>query len=103
MHLMRLDVTTGRVTALTDRDESLWSWSSAQGGSNRRARARLVRRSAGDLGGTAPALRQISSSNAGATRFYGKAVSLRWKSDHFTIQGWLIYPLNFDPPKRIRW
>ena len=26
----------------------------------------------------------------------GKAVSLRWKSDQFTIQGWLIYPLDFN-------
>jgi dipeptidyl aminopeptidase/acylaminoacyl peptidase len=97
MHLMRLDPATGQTTALTDRAESLWSWSSALGG---RVVA-LVRSSFDDppelWAGAPAALRQISNSNVGATRLYGKAVSLQWKSDGFMVQGWLVYPLNFDP------
>jgi dipeptidyl aminopeptidase/acylaminoacyl peptidase len=100
MHLMRLDVSntgTTSLTTLTDRDESLWSWSSAKTGSV----VALVRASFAEppevWAGPPAALRQISRSNAGATHFYGKAVSLHWKSDNFTIQGWLVYPLNFNP------
>jgi dipeptidyl aminopeptidase/acylaminoacyl peptidase len=97
MHLMNLDIATGRLTALTDREESLWSWSSAKGG----AIVALMRASFADppevWAGPTTALRQISSSNAGATRLYGKVVSLQWKSDQFTPQGWLVYPLNFEP------
>ncbi len=99
MHLMRLDVTTGSLTALTEEEESLSSWSSARGGST----VAVVRASfdaAPEVwAGPPSALRQISNSNAGAVRLYGKAVSLRWKSDGLSVQGWLIYPLTFDPNK----
>jgi dipeptidyl aminopeptidase/acylaminoacyl peptidase len=95
MHLMRLEVSNGQLTPLTNREESLWSWSSAKGG----AIVALVRASFADppevWAGPPSALRQISSSNTGATRLYGKAVSINWKSDEFTAQGWLVYPLNF--------
>ncbi len=97
MQLLRLATETGRTTALTDRPESLWSWSSARNG----AVVALVRASFADppeiWAGSPSTLRQVSRSNAGATRLYGKAVSLQWKSDGFEVQGWLIYPLDFDP------
>jgi dipeptidyl aminopeptidase/acylaminoacyl peptidase len=99
MHLMRLDAATGQTTALTDRPESLWSWSSALDG----AVVALVRSSfeaPPEVWVGAPgALQQISKSNVGATRLYGKAISLRWKTDGFMVQGWLVYPLNFDPSR----
>jgi dipeptidyl aminopeptidase/acylaminoacyl peptidase len=97
MHLMRLDVTTGRMTTLTDREESIWSWSSARRG----AIVALVRASFDDPPevwvGAPSVLQQISRSNAGAKKLYGKAVSLRWRSDEFAVQGWLVYPLGYDP------
>jgi len=100
MRLMRLDVTpagTTSLTSLTDRPESLPSWSSA----NRGSVVALVRASFSQppeiWAGMPQALRPISSSNAGATALYGKAVSLQWKSDRYTVQGWLIYPLHYDP------
>lgn len=97
MHLLRIDAASGASATLTDREESLWSWSSAQNG----AVVALVRASFADppelwAGGPA-ALRQISHSNAGAVRLYGNAVSLQWSSGGYTSQGWLIYPLDFDP------
>jgi dipeptidyl aminopeptidase/acylaminoacyl peptidase len=100
MHLMRLDVSNGELAALTERPESLWSWSSALGGSI----VALVRASFDDppelWAGAPSSLRQISHSNTGATRLYGKAVSLHWKSDGFNVQGWLIYPLHYDARRR---
>ncbi|HYL27557.1 MAG TPA: prolyl oligopeptidase family serine peptidase, partial [Candidatus Nitrosotalea sp.] len=101
MRLMRLDVSGGTtaLTSLTSNPESLWSWSSARHGSV----VALVRASFDappEVWAGAPgALRQITQSNAGATRLYGKAVSLQWKSDEFDVQGWLIYPLDFDPKR----
>ncbi len=99
MHLMNLDLSTGRLSPLTSHEESLWSWSSAKGGTI----VALVRASFDAppevWAGSPAALRQISSSNAGARRLYGRAVSLQWKSDQFTAQGWLVYPLNFDPSR----
>jgi dipeptidyl aminopeptidase/acylaminoacyl peptidase len=43
---------------------------------------------------------KVTSSNSGATRLYGKAVSLQWQNEGATVQGWLIYPRNFDPHAR---
>ena len=97
MHLMRLDVATARLTALTNREESLWSWSSARNGTV----VALVRASFTDppeiWAGPPSALRRVSASNASAVRLYGKAVSLNWQSDQLTIQGWLVYPRDFNP------
>ncbi len=102
MHLMRLDIAGGTtsLTTLVARPESLYSWSSAKGG----AVVALVRASFTEPPeiwvGAPSALRRLSNSNAGAKLLNGKAVSLRWKSDQYTPQGWLIYPLDYDPNRR---
>lgn len=31
---------------------------------------------------------------------WGKTESLRWRSDDFEVQGWLMYPVNYDPAKK---
>ncbi|MBV8499590.1 MAG: S9 family peptidase [Candidatus Eremiobacteraeota bacterium] len=99
MHLMRLDVAGGTtsLTTLIGGPGSLWSWSSARDG----AIVALVRASFTQppeiWAGSPPALRRITSGNAGATLLNGKAVSLSWKSDQYTPQGWLVYPLHYDP------
>ncbi len=97
MHLLRLDISSGQVTTLIGRDESIWSWSSIRGGST----IALVRSTFDDppeiLAGPPAALHQVSNRNAHAVRFYGKAVSLRWTSGGFSVQGWLVYPLDYDP------
>ncbi|MBV9028139.1 MAG: S9 family peptidase, partial [Candidatus Eremiobacteraeota bacterium] len=100
MHLMRVELANGATSTLTNRDESLWSWSSGRHG-DVVALVRASFESAPELwAGASAHLRQITRSNAGAVRLYGKAVSLRWKSDDFDVQGWLVYPLNFDPNRR---
>ena len=44
--------------------------------------------------------KQITHSNSGLQPAWGKAVSLNWKTDIGNVQGWLIYPRDFDPSKR---
>jgi dipeptidyl aminopeptidase/acylaminoacyl peptidase len=46
------------------------------------------------------AWKALSHSNAGAKAWWGEAKSLHWKSDGETVQGWLLYPLDFDASKR---
>src|SRR5580698_1823355 len=100
MRLLRWSVATNSPQWLTNRDEALWSWSSARSGSVLAA----VRTSFDDppelWAGTPGALRQITHANAHAVRLYGKAVSLHWTSGGYTVQGWLIYPLDFDASRR---
>ena len=50
--------------------------------------------------GTLGKWKQVTRSNAGVKPAWGEAKSLHWKSDGFAVQGWLIYPRNFDPAKK---
>jgi dipeptidyl aminopeptidase/acylaminoacyl peptidase len=50
--------------------------------------------------GPATHLEQLTHVNAGVTPSYGKSESVEWKSDAFTVQGWLIYPANYTPGQR---
>jgi dipeptidyl aminopeptidase/acylaminoacyl peptidase len=42
----------------------------------------------------------VTSVNAKARPYWGEARSLHWQSDGTTVQGWLLYPLGFDPARR---
>jgi len=42
----------------------------------------------------------LTRENADAKRFWGKAESLVWESGDFRVQGWLLYPDQFDPARR---
>jgi dipeptidyl aminopeptidase/acylaminoacyl peptidase len=44
--------------------------------------------------------KQITHRNQDVKPAWGEAKSIRWKSDSFDVQGWLIYPRNFDPSKK---
>ena len=50
--------------------------------------------------GAIGAWKPVSSVNAKAERWWGPGKSLHWQSDGATIQGWLLYPLRFDPGRR---
>jgi len=43
---------------------------------------------------------QITRKNADIKPPWGEAKSLGWRSDGFDVQGWLIYPADFDAAKR---
>ena len=44
--------------------------------------------------------KQITHRNASLHPAWGKSVSLHWKTEIGSVQGWLTYPLNFDPAKK---
>jgi dipeptidyl aminopeptidase/acylaminoacyl peptidase len=44
--------------------------------------------------------KQITHHNSGVQPAWGEAKSLTWKSGGETVQGWLLYPKNFDPSKK---
>jgi dipeptidyl aminopeptidase/acylaminoacyl peptidase len=44
--------------------------------------------------------KQVTHRNADLKPAWGEAKSIRWKSDEFVVQGWLIYPRDFDPSKK---
>ncbi|MGH9486698.1 MAG: LpqB family beta-propeller domain-containing protein [Terriglobales bacterium] len=41
----------------------------------------------------------ITSLNAGLKPSWGRARSVEWHDGSFLVQGWLLYPVNFDPHK----
>ena len=96
MHLLQINAADGKSTTLLGAPESLWSWSSARQG-NMVAVVRASFDSPPEVWAGAPqALRQVTQSNRGAVRLYGKAVSLTWSRDGLNVQGWLVYPLEYD-------
>ncbi|HVO59442.1 MAG TPA: S9 family peptidase [Terriglobales bacterium] len=44
--------------------------------------------------------RQISNANASVTVNFGKVESLHWTSDGAPVQGWLVYPRDFNPRQK---
>jgi dipeptidyl aminopeptidase/acylaminoacyl peptidase len=43
---------------------------------------------------------QITQRNKSIKPAWGEAKSLRWKNGGFEVQGWLLYPRDFDPNKK---
>jgi dipeptidyl aminopeptidase/acylaminoacyl peptidase len=44
--------------------------------------------------------KQLTHSNPPVTTSWGEIKSLHWSSDGMKIQGWLVYPKNYDPSRR---
>jgi dipeptidyl aminopeptidase/acylaminoacyl peptidase len=44
--------------------------------------------------------KQITQRNKNLKPAWGEGKSIRWKSDSFDVQGWLVYPAGFDPAKK---
>jgi dipeptidyl aminopeptidase/acylaminoacyl peptidase len=44
--------------------------------------------------------KQITRRNASRKPAWGEAKSIHWKSEGYDVQGWLIYPRDFDPSKK---
>lgn len=44
--------------------------------------------------------KQITHLNQNLHPSWGEAKSIHWHSDNFRVQGWLLYPEDFDPAKR---
>jgi dipeptidyl aminopeptidase/acylaminoacyl peptidase len=44
--------------------------------------------------------KQITHANPGARQEWGDFKSVHWNNGGFKIQGWLVYPTNYDPQRR---
>ena len=44
--------------------------------------------------------KQVTHINQGLKPEWGEAKSLHWKTDIGDVQGWVVYPLHFDPAKK---
>jgi dipeptidyl aminopeptidase/acylaminoacyl peptidase len=44
--------------------------------------------------------RQLTHQNAAVKPAWGEAKSIHWKNEGYDIQGWLIYPRDFDPARK---
>jgi len=44
--------------------------------------------------------KQITQANASRRPSWGQSKSITWTSDAFSVQGWLLYPRDFDPAKQ---
>ncbi len=51
---------------------------------------------AGPLNG----MKQITHLNDGMKPAWGKTENIEWTNDGFKVQGWLLYPANYDPAKK---
>jgi dipeptidyl aminopeptidase/acylaminoacyl peptidase len=50
--------------------------------------------------GPISAWQQVTKINAALSPAWGQVKSIHWSNDGFNLQGWLLYPLNFDPAKK---
>ena len=50
--------------------------------------------------GPLPSIKQITHLNDGVKPVWGKSESIEWENEGFHVQGWLLYPADYDPAKR---
>jgi dipeptidyl aminopeptidase/acylaminoacyl peptidase len=50
--------------------------------------------------GSVGSWQRVTSLNAAMKPAWGKTESLAWTNGNFQVQGWLLYPTNFDPAKK---
>jgi dipeptidyl aminopeptidase/acylaminoacyl peptidase len=104
--IARLDPSTGQIESLYRAPEllTLGYWGTSLSLTPDGSTAAFIRSSfsappeiwAGPLG----MWKKVTHRNEGVKPEWGEAKSLHWTSDGFTVQGWLIYPKNFDASKK---
>ena len=50
--------------------------------------------------GAAKNMKQITHLNEGMKPAWGKTENIEWTNDAFKVQGWLLYPANYDPSRK---
>jgi dipeptidyl aminopeptidase/acylaminoacyl peptidase len=104
--LASLEIGTGKFEVLWASGESIWSEGGAFAASTSAdGKAAALIRSSFDLApdvwaGKTGHWQKITHTNEALERGWGDVKNLHWKSDDFTVQGWLMYPRNFDPSRR---
>jgi dipeptidyl aminopeptidase/acylaminoacyl peptidase len=100
-----LDLATGKVARLWQGDEGIHTGIFGNYSASRDGKVVALIRSdwqrppeiwAGPVG----AWKQVTSVNASHHAVLGQSRSVAWKNDGFAVQGWLLYPRDFDAAKR---
>jgi dipeptidyl aminopeptidase/acylaminoacyl peptidase len=98
----RIDLSNGQIDSLYRAPELLTSgfWSTSLSLTPDGSRAAFIRSSFAEppevWAGPMVKWKQLTHRNTEIKPAWGEAKSLQWKSDGFDVQGWLIYPKNFD-------
>ena len=101
-----VDPTTGDIATLTrgPGELSAYGWGTAVSLADDGKTAAVIRQSLAHppeiWAGTINEWKQITSRNAALKPAWGEAKSVHWQNDGFNLQGWLLYPVNFDPAKK---
>jgi len=104
--IARIDPVSGQIESLYRAPELLTSglWSTSLALTPAGTAGAMVRSSfetppevwAGPIG----KWKQVTHKNAGLKPAWGEAKSLHWENEGFEVQGWLVYPEDFDASKR---
>ena len=95
-----LDTATGKIATLWTGPAVLASFSPARTGVATAAVLQSFERAPEVHAGPIGAWQPVTRENANAQRFWSRARSFHWGSDGLRVQGWLLYPKDFDPGKR---
>jgi dipeptidyl aminopeptidase/acylaminoacyl peptidase len=102
----KIDPNSGKIESLY-RAPELWTsgfWSTSLSLTPDGKTAAFVRSAFQDppevWAGPVGAWKKVTHRNEGVKPEWGEAKSLHWKSDGFDVQGWLIYPKDFDASKK---
>ena len=98
--LARVDPATGRIDALWSGAEATHDFRIARDGTTSVVIRDSIQKPPEVYAGAIGSWKPVTSVNAKAQRWWGDGKTLHWQSDGATVQGWLLYPLRFDPAKR---
>ncbi len=106
-HLTALNIDDGQGVASTDKTfpETIWASDLTMSISMARNHTLALVRSSFEhppevWAGRLDDLRQITHLNDGLKPLWGKAENIEWTNEGFHVQGWLLYPHDYDPAKK---
>ena len=94
-----LDLETGKIRSLSSDAASLHPFAAAREGAMTAAVRESFRDPPEIVAGEVGEWKPVTRANAGARRWWGEAKSLHWRSEGMTVQGWLLYPKDFEPSR----
>jgi acylaminoacyl-peptidase len=102
----RINVGTGKIEELWSGNDflnaNMWmgSLSVAQDGVTVAAASSSFGHAPEVFAGPIGAWKPLTSGNSSVHPLWGKTESVAWKSDRYDVQGWLVFPLHYDPAKK---
>jgi len=104
--LSRVDAQSGKLDQVWSGNDflnaSMWtaSISVAHDGTTSAAVASSFAHPPEVVAGPIGAWKSVTALNSRVHSLWGKTESISWKSDGYDVQGWLVFPLHYDPAKR---